>query len=128
MVDALDDVGVSIDQLDLADVQTWGETRFDGRTTVDGAPATVVVIGRDGPMPGSRARSGAPILYRDAGPSISVTRMAQLEHRAYMLLMAAKAGVPVSEVVLAASGGREDLALLALVDPCGEQLARPRPR
>ena len=61
-------------------------------------------------MPGCSARSGGRLLYRDAGPTIAVTRSAQLEHRAYMLLMAAKAGVPVSEVVIAASGGREDTA------------------
>ena len=99
------------------DLQTWGETRFVGRAP-DGAPAIVVVIGRDGADARLVSKLWRSLLYRDAGPSIAVTRSAQLEHRAYMLLMAAKAGVPVSEVVIAASGGR-----------AGHRAARPaRPR
>ena len=76
-----------------------------------------MVIGRDGADARLLTKVWRSTLYRDAGPSIAVTRSAQLEHRAYMHLMAAKAGVPVSEVVIAASGGRDDTALLALAGP-----------
>ena len=67
-------------------------------------PPSVVVIGRDGADARLVSKLWRSLLYRDAGPSIAVTRSAQLEHRAYMLLMAAKAGVPVSEVVIADLG------------------------
>ena len=90
-----------IGELALGDDQTWGETRFVGRTS-DGRPASVVVIGRDGADARLLSKVWRSTLYRDAGPSIAITRSAQLEHRAYMHLMAAKAGVPVSEVVIAA--------------------------
>jgi uncharacterized membrane protein YbhN (UPF0104 family)/tRNA A-37 threonylcarbamoyl transferase component Bud32 len=126
VVDALDDLGISIDHLELAERQTWGETRFRGRAP-GGEPATVIVIGRDGTDARFLHKVWRSILYRDAGPSIAVTRSAQLEHRAYMLLMAAKAGVPVSEVVIATSGGREDLALLVLLDPDGPALSSLEP-
>ena len=126
VVQALAALGISIDELVLADRQTWGETRFVGRAP-DGASASVVVIGRDGADARLASKVWRSILYRDAGPSIAVTRSAQLEHRAYMLLMAAKEGVPVSEVVIATSGGREDTALLVLVDPDGRPLAELEP-
>ena len=62
------------------------------------------MIGRDGADARFVSKLWRSLLYRDAGPSIAVTRSAQLEHRAYMLLMAAKVGVPVSEVVIADLG------------------------
>ena len=122
VVQALAALGISVDQLALADLQTWGETRFVGRAP-DGASATIVVIGRDGADARFVSKLWRSLLYRDAGPSIAVTRSAQLEHRAYMLLMAAKVGVPVSEVVIATSGGRADTALLVLLDPDGRPLS-----
>jgi uncharacterized membrane protein YbhN (UPF0104 family) len=122
VMDALAAIGVGIDHLTLAERQTWGETRFDGCTS-DGSPASLVVIGRDGTDARLASKVWRAVLYRDAGPSISVTRSAQLEHRAYMLLMAANADVPVSQVVVAATAGREDTALLALVDPDGRRMA-----
>ena len=76
---------------------SWGETRFVGRTP-DGAPASVVVMSRDGAESQLLTKLWRSLLYRDAGPSISASRSAQLEHRAYMVLMAAKAGVAVSDV------------------------------
>jgi uncharacterized membrane protein YbhN (UPF0104 family)/tRNA A-37 threonylcarbamoyl transferase component Bud32 len=119
---ALGELGVAIGELALGDNRTWGETRFIGRTS-DGRRASVVVIGRDGADARLLNKVWRSIVYRDAGPSISISRSAQLEHRAYMHLMAAKAGVPVSEVVIAATAGRDDTALLALVDPDGVVLS-----
>ncbi len=123
----LDDLGIAIDHLDIAERQTLGETRFVGRAP-DGAPASVVVIGRDAADARLLSKLGRAVVFHDAGPSVSVTRSAQLEHRAYLLLMAAKAGVPVSEVVTTATGGTEDLALLALLEPGGRAPVGPRRR
>lgn len=126
VVEALRALGISIDQLALADRQTWGETHFVGRAP-DGSSASVVVIGRDAADARMVSKIWRSMLYRDAGPSIAVTRSAQLEHRAYMLLMAAQAGLRVSDVVIATSGGREDMALLALLDPDGRPLSDLEP-
>src|SRR5205085_95046 len=81
----LGDLGVLIDRLSVDDVQVWGETRFVGRAP-DGAPASVVVISRDAAGARLLSKVWRSIVYRDAGPSVAVTRSAQLEHRAYMLL------------------------------------------
>ncbi len=115
---ALADLGVSLVDLELADAQTWGETRFLAAAP-DGAAASVVVIGRDATEARFFAKLWRKAMYRDAGPSVSASRSSQLEHRAYLLLMAAKAGVPVSEVVIAATAGPEETAVLVLLDPPG---------
>jgi uncharacterized membrane protein YbhN (UPF0104 family)/tRNA A-37 threonylcarbamoyl transferase component Bud32 len=122
VVGALDDLGVDVSDLELADDQTWGETRFVGRDP-DDRPVSVVVIGRDATDARLLHKLWRSLMYRDAGPSISVGRSAQLEHRAYLLLLAAKVGVPVSEVVIAARAGPGDTALLVLLDPPGHRLA-----
>ncbi|WP_426570831.1 lysylphosphatidylglycerol synthase domain-containing protein [Aquihabitans sp. McL0605] len=116
---ALADLGVALVDLELADAQTWGETRFVAAAP-DGAPASVIVIGRDATDARWLSKVWRSLMYRDAGPSISASRSSQLEHRAYLLLMAAKAGVPVSEVVIAATAGPEETAVLVLLDPPGE--------
>lgn len=116
---ALEDLGVALVDLELADAQTWGETRFVA-SAPDGAPASVIVIGRDATDARFFSKVWQRAMYRDAGPSVSASRSSQLEHRAYLLLMAAKAGVSVSEVVIAATAGPEELAVLVLLDVPGE--------
>ena len=123
---ALEEFGIAIDELAVADAQRIGESRFVGRAP-NGEPASVVVIGRDAADARLISKLGRTVLYRDAGPSVSVSRSAQLEHRAYLLLMAARAGVPVSDVVLAVRGGSQDMALLALVEPDGVPLSTITP-
>ena len=126
VVGALGDLGVRVSAIELADDQTWGETRFVGRDP-DGHPASIVVIGRDAADARLFHKVWRALMYRDAGPSISVARSAQLEHHAYLLLLAAKVGVPVSEVVIAANAGPEDTALLVLLDPAGTRLSELSP-
>jgi uncharacterized membrane protein YbhN (UPF0104 family)/tRNA A-37 threonylcarbamoyl transferase component Bud32 len=115
---ALAELGVALVDLELADAQTWGETRFVAQAP-DGAPASVIVIGRDTTDARFFSKVWRRAMYRDAGPSVSASRSSQLEHRAYLLLMAAKAGVPVPEVVIAATAGPEETAVLVLLDPPG---------
>jgi uncharacterized membrane protein YbhN (UPF0104 family)/tRNA A-37 threonylcarbamoyl transferase component Bud32 len=116
---ALEDLGIVLEDLELVEAQTWGETRFVAAAP-DGAPAAVVVIGRDATDARYFSKLWRQAMYRDAGPSVSASRSSQLEHRAYLLLMAAKADVPVSEVVIAATAGPEELAVLVLLEPPGE--------
>ena len=123
---ALVEFGIVIDHLALADVQSAGETRFVG-VAPDGSPASVVVIGRDASDARVFRKVVTTLLYRDAGPSVSASRSAQLEHRAYLLLMAARSGVPVSDVVIAVRGGSQDMAVLALLEPTGAPLSAISP-
>jgi uncharacterized membrane protein YbhN (UPF0104 family) len=119
---ALEDLGISLQDLELAEAQTWGETRFVA-TAPDGAPASVIVIGRDATDARFLSKLWRKAMYRDTGPSVSASRSSQLEHRAYLLLLAAKTGVAVSEVVIAAMAGPEEIALLVLLEPAGEPFA-----
>lgn len=116
---ALEELGVGLADVELADAQTWGETRFVA-SAPDGSPASVIVIGRDATDARVFSKLWHRAMYRDAGPSVSASRSSQLEHRAYLLLLAARAGVAVPEVVIAATAGPEETAVLVLLDPPGE--------
>lgn len=116
---ALDELGVALVDLELADAQSWGQTRFVA-SAPDGAPASVVVIGRDATDARFFSKVWRRAMYRDAEPSVSASRSSQLEHQAYLLLLAARAGVAVPEVVIAAKAGPEETAVLVLLDPPGE--------
>jgi uncharacterized membrane protein YbhN (UPF0104 family)/tRNA A-37 threonylcarbamoyl transferase component Bud32 len=120
---ALRSVGINVSDLHLADHQVWGETRFAG-SGPRGEPVAVEVLGRDAADARLIAKWSRALLYRDTNPISSTSRIQQLEHRAYLLLLAERAGVPVSEVVMAGSAGPRDDAVLVLRDvegvPLGE--------
>ena len=112
---------MTVSDLDLADQQVWGETRFVARAP-DGGPVAIEVIGRDA----NDARLFAKVWRFDLVQGLRArrsrcTRTQQLEHRAYLLLLAERAGVPVSEVVIAGVGGPDDTALLVLREPDGRR-------
>jgi uncharacterized membrane protein YbhN (UPF0104 family)/tRNA A-37 threonylcarbamoyl transferase component Bud32 len=110
-----------VSDLDLAEQQLWGETRFVARAP-DGGAVAVEVIGRDSMDARLFAKAWRSIWYKDSGLTLALTRNQQLEHRAYLLLLAQRAGVPVSEVVIAGVGGPDDTALLVLREPDGAAL------
>jgi uncharacterized membrane protein YbhN (UPF0104 family)/tRNA A-37 threonylcarbamoyl transferase component Bud32 len=118
----LDAAGVTVSGLTLADRQEWGEARFTA-TAPEGDVVSVVVLGRDAADAQLFAKARRSLLYRDAGPSLALTRPQQLEHRAYVLLLAAHAGVPVGEVELAGMAGRNDDAILVVREAQGTPLA-----
>jgi uncharacterized membrane protein YbhN (UPF0104 family) len=118
---ALEDYGVSVENLQLAPAQVWGETRFTG-TGPSGEPLTIDVIGRDAGETRMAVKLGRSLVYRDSGPSVGLTRTIQLEHRAYVLLLAARAGVPVGDVVIAGIAGAHDDAVFVKRDPGGVPL------
>jgi uncharacterized membrane protein YbhN (UPF0104 family)/tRNA A-37 threonylcarbamoyl transferase component Bud32 len=117
---ALREIGVAVDDVELATRQVWGEARFVGIAL--GEPVSIEVLGRDAADARLMAKVTRGLVYRDSGPSLALRRAQQLEHRAYMLLLAARAGVPVSDVVLASSAGSHDDALLVLRDPRGTSI------
>ena len=85
-------------ELTVAPHQTWGARRFDG-TTQDGARVVVKVFGRDAASSQLVSRWWRELWYRDAGPSLSSSRLHQVEHEALVTIGAERIGVPVEQVV-----------------------------
>jgi hypothetical protein len=57
-------------------------------------------------------RAGRFVLYRDSGPSLTITRLQQVEHETYLTLRAGQAGAAVSEIIEAGTAGPSKAALL----------------
>ena len=67
-----------------------------GRFTaiVGGSEVDVSVYGRDASDAQLLAKTGRFAFYRDSGPTLTLTRRQQVEHEAYVTLMAGPAGRP----------------------------------
>lgn len=122
---ALAERNVDVRDLEPAERQVWGETRFRA-VGVDGTALSVSVIGRDAADARLLTRLWRTVWYRDLGASIAVTRVGQIEHHAFVLLLAAARGVPVPAVVSAGVGGPRDDALLVTTVPPGRSLVELR--
>ena len=123
---ALAGVGIEVSGLQFKESDVWGETRFIANAP-DGSSVSVEVIGRDATDARLFAKVWRSIWYKDSGAAISLSRTHQLEHRAYLLLLAERAGIPVSDVVIAGTGGPRDTAVLVLHEPAGTPLTRVEP-
>jgi uncharacterized membrane protein YbhN (UPF0104 family) len=123
---ALDGLRLSVHDLRLDEPPVWGESRYRA-TAPDGTPLAIDVIGRDASDARLFAKIGRSIWYKDSGPSLALTRSQQLEHRAYILLIAERSGVRVSEVVLAGISGAHETAVMVQRVPEGERLVDADP-
>lgn len=103
VVEALANLGVVAHDARLATHQPASSTLVLAHD--EHGPIRVKVIGRDDARSRRLERVRNSLLYRGAGPRITTSRVAQVEHEAYLLLGAAQAGVPVPAVVAAGSGG-----------------------
>jgi uncharacterized membrane protein YbhN (UPF0104 family) len=121
----LTDLGIDTDGIHPVAGQVWGVAKY--QTTETGAgPAgrlNVSVYGRDAADARLLTKVGRFVLYRDSGPSLSVTRLQQVEHEAFLTFRAAQAGVTVPEVVEAGTAGPSGDALLVVRPPPGSALA-----
>ncbi|MDA8367237.1 MAG: lysylphosphatidylglycerol synthase transmembrane domain-containing protein [Actinomycetota bacterium] len=102
-------------------VQVWGVARYT--TDVDGAPLDVSVYGRDARDAQLFAKAFRFAFYRDSGPMLTLTRLQQVEHEAYLTLLAGRRGARVPEVVDAGRAGPGGDAVLATRPPPGDTLA-----
>jgi glycosyltransferase 2 family protein len=120
---ALTELGVGARDLDLTREQVWGEVRYTAvEETADGdvgEPLSIVVIGRDASDARLFSKLWRFLWYKDSGPEVSITRLGQLERRAYLLLLAAQAGIPAEHVVAAGTAGEDEDAVLVLREPTG---------
>jgi uncharacterized protein (TIRG00374 family) len=108
----MEELRVPLAKLEVADLQSWGARGFDG-STGDGHAVSVRVYGRDASDAQLVSRWWRSIWYRDSGPSLTSSRLHQVEHEALMTIDAGRADVPVQDV-LAAGEPNEKMAIIAL--------------
>ena len=112
VADDLASIGIDTTDLVVGDVQTWGEKAYRG-TDKNGSGLLVAVIGRDATDAQLLTKMGRFLWYKDSGPILSFSRQQQIEHRAFALLLAERAGVRVPHVITAATiGSRGDATLV----------------
>ncbi|MGZ4729007.1 MAG: lysylphosphatidylglycerol synthase domain-containing protein [Acidimicrobiales bacterium] len=122
VTDSLRLLGVETRDLRLDPEQGWGEVRYLA-SDADGRPLRIAVIGRDSTDARLLAKAWRFVWYRDSGPPLTLTRAQQVEHRAFLLLLAGRADVDGPEVVAMGVAGESGSALLVTRDPLGPTLA-----
>ncbi|HLN16688.1 MAG TPA: lysylphosphatidylglycerol synthase transmembrane domain-containing protein [Acidimicrobiales bacterium] len=100
--------------------QIWGVARYSGTDPLGRVDASV--YGRDAADAQMLGKVFRFAFYRDSGPTLVISRVQQVEHEAYLTLLAAQAGANVSEVLAAAPAGPSKDAVLATRPPEGERL------
>jgi uncharacterized protein (TIRG00374 family) len=106
------ELGVEVENVEVADHQSWGARQFDC-TTPTGEPVRVRVYGRDAHDAQMVTRWWRSIWYRDSGPKLTSSRLHMVEHEALLTITAGHAGVPV-QTVLATGEPTKKTALVAL--------------
>jgi uncharacterized membrane protein YbhN (UPF0104 family) len=71
----------------------------------EGADVRIRAYGRDEQQTQLLSKLWRFVWYADSGPTLHVTRLQQVEHEAYAMLLAAQSGAAVPEVVAATSAG-----------------------
>jgi len=117
----LKDLGIAATDVAPSADQEWGVGKFTAR--LDGGHLDVSVYGRDASDAQLLAKTNRFLLYRDSGPTLTFTRRQQVEHEAYVTLMAERAGVRVSRVLAAGPAGPAKDALLVTRPPSGRLLS-----
>lgn len=84
-------------------------------------PWWIRVLGRDEADAQLLAKVGRSVLYKDAGPKLHLTRLGEVEHEAYLALLAERAEVRVPPVVVAGVAG-PSAALLVIRPIEGQRL------
>jgi uncharacterized membrane protein YbhN (UPF0104 family) len=106
------ELGVELRDLTPAAAQVWGEQTFTGADAE--GDVRVVVIGRDATDAHLLSKLFRFVWYKDSGPTLAVSRTQHVEHRAYVLLLAERAGVATARVIAAGPAGRKRDAVLVL--------------
>jgi uncharacterized membrane protein YbhN (UPF0104 family) len=115
----LGELGLGVHHLVPADTQEWGVARY-----VDDGHLAVSVYGRDARDAQLFSKAFRFAFYRDSGPTLTFTRLQQVEHEAYLTLLAASHGARAPTVVSAARAGPRHDALLVTRPPAGTTIGR----
>jgi glycosyltransferase 2 family protein len=122
----LAELGIAASGVRPAARQVWGVARFEADQAGGAGPPGrlgIEVYGRDAADARLLTKAGRFVLYRDSGPSLTITRLQQVEHEAYLTLRAGQAGVAVPEVLEAGTAGPSGDALVVCRLPPGVALA-----
>src|ERR1035441_2736546 len=120
----LDELGIQSSDVRAAARQVWGVAKYQARDA--GSPGQrigIAVYGRDAADARLLTKAGRFLFYRDSGPSLTITRLQQVEHEAYFTMRAAQAGVGVPAIVEAGTAGPSNDALLVYRWPAGMMLS-----
>ena len=88
---------------------------------------TIAVYGRDAADGRLLTKAGRFLLYRDSGPTLTLTRLQQVQREAFFALRAGQAGVAVPELVEAGTAGPSKDAVLVYRLPSAISLAEAGP-
>ncbi|MGH9092556.1 MAG: hypothetical protein ACRDZR_14455, partial [Acidimicrobiales bacterium] len=117
----LTDLGIRARRLAAARDQVWGVARYRGEDAE--GPVAVSVYGRDAHDAQLLAKTFRFLAYRDSGPTLTLTRVQQVEHEAYLSLLADRAGARGPGVLAAGTTGPSRDAVLVTRPPPGPVLA-----
>ena len=122
----LEEFGIRAADVHPVTRQVWGVARFEAtepcRTDTPGRLG-IAVYGRDAADARLLTKAGRFLLYRDSGPSLTITRLQQVEHEAYVTMRAGQANVAVPEIAEAGTAGPSHDALLVYRMPPGTALS-----
>jgi glycosyltransferase 2 family protein len=118
----LTELGIHASNVHAAPRQVWGVAMYEATGDPPGR-LRIAVYGRDSADAKLLTKAGRFLLYRDSGPSLTITRLQQVEHEAYFTMRAAQLGVTVPEVVEAGTAGAGSDAVLVCRMPAGTALA-----
>ncbi|HUY66234.1 MAG TPA: flippase-like domain-containing protein [Acidimicrobiales bacterium] len=126
-------LGVGVRETSPLARQAWGVATYRATESLAvggagaGAGLRIAVYGRDAADAKLLAKMGRFLFYRDSGPTLTFTRLQQVEHEAYLTLLADRTGVTVPEVIAAGTSGSSRDALLVGRVPVGGSLGEASP-
>jgi uncharacterized protein (TIRG00374 family) len=115
-------LNVTVEGITRAPRQIWGVEELTGHDDT-GRAIELAVYGRDASDARVLAKLWRFCFYRDSGPTLILDRLQQVEHEAYLTMMAGRAGVLVPEVLAAGRFGPSRDAALVTRLPDGQALA-----
>ena len=123
----LGELGIRAIEVRAAPRQVWGVAKYQGTEAGEadpaGRPIGISVYGRDAADAKLLTKVGRFLFYRDSGPSLTLTRLQQVEHEAYLTLRAGQAGVAVPEILETGTAGPSRDAVLVYLLPPGTALS-----
>ncbi|MGO9781395.1 MAG: lysylphosphatidylglycerol synthase domain-containing protein [Streptosporangiaceae bacterium] len=122
----LDELGIGALNVRALPRQVWGVAKYQAtevRQGSPGQPIAISVYGRDAADAKLLTKTGRFLFYRDSGPALTISRLQQVEHEAYLTMRAGRAGVAVPEIVDAGTAGLAEDALLVCRWPAGLRLS-----
>jgi uncharacterized membrane protein YbhN (UPF0104 family) len=123
----LDELGIRTSHVQPVARQVWGVAKYQGtqarQADEPGQRIGIAVYGRDAADAKLLSKTGRFLFYRDSGPSLTLTRLQQVEHEAYLTLRAGQAGVAVPAIIEAGTAGPARDAVLVYQLPPGAILS-----